>query len=218
MFVNWLSVFFGKMTIQGSSAHFFFLIGLFAFWFWVEWTVYIIWIITLCHIFCKYFLPFCMLSFTFLIILQKLLSLIRAHLFISAFIYIFFALRYQSKKMLLWLMSENDLPIFFSKRFMVSCLIPRSLNNFNFIFAYSVSECLNFILLHVAIQLFWASLVAQTEKNLQKTWVRSLGWEDPLEEGVATHFNIVAWRIPMDIGAWRATVHDVAKSWTQPRD
>ena len=34
-----------------------------------------------------------------------------------------------------------------------------------------------------------------------------LGWEDPLEEGMATHSNIFAWRIPMDKGAWRATVH-----------
>ena len=45
----------------------------------------------------------------------------------------------------------------------------------------------------------WASLVAQTVKNLpamQETWVRSLGWDDPLEEGMATHSSILAWRIP----------------------
>ena len=50
-----------------------------------------------------------------------------------------------------------------------------------------------------------ASLVAQTVKNLpamQETWVRSLGWEDPLEEGMATQSSILAWRIPMDRGAW----------------
>ena len=44
-----------------------------------------------------------------------------------------------------------------------------------------------------------ASLVAQMVKNLsaiQETWVRSLGWEDPLEEGMATHSSILAWRIP----------------------
>ena len=43
-----------------------------------------------------------------------------------------------------------------------------------------------------------ASLVAQTEKNLlamQETWVRSLGWEDPIEKGMATHSSIPAWRI-----------------------
>ena len=56
----------------------------------------------------------------------------------------------------------------------------------------------------------WASLVAQLVKNppaMQKTWVQSLGWDDPLEEGMATHSSILAWRIPMDRGAWRATVH-----------
>ena len=63
----------------------------------------------------------------------------------------------------------------------------------------------------------WASLVAQTVKNppaIWDTWVRPLGWEDPLEEGMATHSSILAWRIPMDREAWRATVHGVAKSWT----
>ena len=46
-----------------------------------------------------------------------------------------------------------------------------------------------------------ASLVAQTVKNLpvmQETWLQSLGWEDPLEKEMATHFTILAWRIPMD--------------------
>ena len=55
-----------------------------------------------------------------------------------------------------------------------------------------------------------ASLVAQTVKNLpavRETWVQSLGWEDPLEDGMATHSSILAWRIHMDRGAWRATVH-----------
>ena len=64
----------------------------------------------------------------------------------------------------------------------------------------------------------WASLVAQLVKNLsamQETWVRSLGWEDPLKEGIATHPSILAWRIPTDRGAWQVTVHGVAKSWTQ---
>ena len=45
----------------------------------------------------------------------------------------------------------------------------------------------------------WASLGAQTVKNppaMQETGVRSLGWEDPLEEEVATHSNVLAWRIP----------------------
>ena len=42
--------------------------------------------------------------------------------------------------------------------------------------------------------------------------VPSLGQEDPLEEGMATHSSTLAWRIPMDRGAWRATVHRVIKS------
>ena len=47
-----------------------------------------------------------------------------------------------------------------------------------------------------------------------ETQVLSLGWEDPLEEGIATHFSILARKIPMDRGAWWATVHSVSKSLT----
>ena len=67
------------------------------------------------------------------------------------------------------------------------------------------------------LQYSWASLVAQTVKNpptMQETWVWSLGWEDPLEEGMATHSSILVWRIPMDRGAWRVIVHGVANSRT----
>ena len=46
----------------------------------------------------------------------------------------------------------------------------------------------------------------------------SLGWEDSLEKEMATHSSILAWRIPMDREAWRATVHEVKKSWTQLSD
>ena len=55
----------------------------------------------------------------------------------------------------------------------------------------------------------WAFLVAQTVKNLpavQEACIRSLGREDPLEEGMAAHSSILAWRIPMERGAWWATV------------
>ena len=48
----------------------------------------------------------------------------------------------------------------------------------------------------------WASLVAQLVKNIpavQETWVRFLGWEDPLEKGKATHSSILAWRISWTI-------------------
>ena len=71
------------------------------------------------------------------------------------------------------------------------------------------------------LQYSWASLVAQLVKNLLtmwKTWVQSLGWEDPLEVGMATHSSVLAWRIPMDKGAWRAAVHRVTKSRTQVSD
>ena len=47
-----------------------------------------------------------------------------------------------------------------------------------------------------------ASLVAQMVKNLpamRETWVRSVGWEDPLEKGKATHCSIMAWRIPQTV-------------------
>ena len=52
------------------------------------------------------------------------------------------------------------------------------------------------------LQYSWASLVAQLVKNppaVRETWVRSLGWEDPLEKGKATHSSILAWRIPWTV-------------------
>ena len=71
------------------------------------------------------------------------------------------------------------------------------------------------------LQYSWASLVAQMVKNppaMGETQVQFLGQEDPLEEGMATHSRILAWRIPMDRGAWWAAVHGVAKGWTQLSD
>ena len=59
--------------------------------------------------------------------------------------------------------------------------------------------------------------MAQMVKNLpavRETWVGNLDWKDPLEEGTATHFSILPWRIPMDRAAWRATIHGFTKSWT----
>ena len=68
-----------------------------------------------------------------------------------------------------------------------------------------------------SLQFSWAPLVAWMVKNplaMWETWVHSLGWEDPLEEGMATHSSILAWRIPMEREAWRATVHGATNSRT----
>ena len=67
----------------------------------------------------------------------------------------------------------------------------------------------------------WASLVAQIVNSapaMQKNWVPSLGWEDLLEERMATHSSTVAWRMSTDRRAWQATVHGVAKRWTRLSD
>ena len=68
-----------------------------------------------------------------------------------------------------------------------------------------------------AKQIFRASQVELVLKNLPANagdmWVPSLGQDDPLEEGMATHSSILAWKNPMDREALWATVHRVAKSW-----
>ena len=46
---------------------------------------------------------------------------------------------------------------------------------------------------------------------MQETWVLSLSWEDPLKEGMATRSSSLAWRIPIDRGAWPATVHGITE-------
>ena len=64
-------------------------------------------------------------------------------------------------------------------------------------------------------------LVAQMVKNphaTRKSWVRPLGWEDALEEGMAADSSILAWRIPKDRGALCATVPGITKSWIQLSD
>ena len=70
------------------------------------------------------------------------------------------------------------------------------------------------ILIQCNLMIFMGFPVAQMVKNapaMQETWVRSLGWEDPLEKGMATHSNVTAWRIYMDRGAWWVTVHGVTE-------
>ena len=62
-----------------------------------------------------------------------------------------------------------------------------------------------------------ASPVAQTVTILPAMWeaqVLSLDWEDPLEKGMATHSNILAWGNPMDRGAWQTTIYRIAQSRT----
>ena len=74
--------------------------------------------------------------------------------------------------------------------------------------------CKPCIPIRTAALLKWASLAAPLVKNppaMQDTQVQSLGGEDPLEKGMATHSSILAWKIR---GAWWATVHGVAKSQT----
>ena len=63
------------------------------------------------------------------------------------------------------------------------------------------------------LQYSWASLVTELVKNppaMRETWVQSMGWEDPLERGKATHSSILAKRIPWTV----CVAHEVAKSWT----
>ena len=54
-------------------------------------------------------------------------------------------------------------------------------------------------------------------QGIQETQIQSLSWEDPLEEGKATHSNILAWKIPRDRGACSATIHGVTESDTTER-
>ena len=68
------------------------------------------------------------------------------------------------------------------------------------------------------IMCFPGSSAVKNPPAMQETLVRFLVWEDPLEEGMATRPSILAWRIPVDRGAWRATVHRVANSQIQLSD
>ena len=70
-----------------------------------------------------------------------------------------------------------------------------------------------------SLQYSWASLMAQTVKNtpaLQETWVPSLGWEDPLEQGKATHSSVLTWKIPWTEEPARLhTIHGIAEGGTR---
>ena len=111
-----------------------------------------------------------------------------------------------------------------SKQFML-CKLPRLHRSYSSLLSYQERihrqwqwvECVP-IKVYFYLWLSFASLlVTQTVKNppaMQETWYRSLGWEDPLEEGMVTYSSIPAWRITVDRGAWQATVHGVAKNQT----
>ena len=58
---------------------------------------------------------------------------------------------------------------------------------------------------------FSAAQPVKNQPTMRETWVQSLGCEDPLEEGMATHSSILAWRITMDGGVWQAAVHGVTE-------
>ena len=59
------------------------------------------------------------------------------------------------------------------------------------------------------------ALLVNNPPTMRETWVLSLGWEDPLEEGMATHSSMLSWKTPMDTGDWWATGRGDAKSRTQ---
>ena len=65
--------------------------------------------------------------------------------------------------------------------------------------AGEAKKILRHVKIGTKIHNIWASLVAQTEESSYN--VGHLDWKDPLEEGMVTHYNILAWRIPMDRGA-----------------
>ena len=79
-------------------------------------------------------------------------------------------------------------------------LITKRRKMWNILFP-QIRKDINKIILLIKYARNWASLVAQMVKNLsamRETWIGSLGWEDPLEEGMAAHSSILAWRIPRD--------------------
>ena len=123
--------------------------------FWVVWALYIFWLLTpsstaqFVNIF-SHSVGCLFILLTVFFGMQKFLNLIRFHLLIFAFIS--FALGDWSKKILLRFISENVLPMFSFRSFMVSCLIFRSLSYFEFIFVYGVRECSNFIDLHASVR------------------------------------------------------------------
>ena len=80
-------------------------------------------------------------------------------------------------------------------------------------------QTMDLLLINSCLPFLWASLVTQTVKNplhVGESWVRSLGWKDPLEKGMATYSSRTAWRIPWteEPGRLRSTwLHRVRHDW-----
>ena len=123
-----------------------FLIWLLVFWYWGEWAFCTFWRLVSygSHPLQLFFPILCYLLF----VVQKAINLIRS-------LFFFFILPWEPdirKHWYLLLMSENVLPMFFSKSCIVSCFKFKSLSHFEFIFVYDVRVCSNFIDLHVTVQ------------------------------------------------------------------
>ena len=67
---------------------------------------------------------------------------------------------------------------------------------------------------HIFIHVFPSGSAVKNPPAVLEMWTLSLGRKDPLEKEMATHSSILVWKNPMNRGAWQATVHKVAKSWT----
>ena len=76
-------------------------------------------------------------------------------------------------------------------------------------------DIINLYILSKVIDSFPGGSEVKNQPAMQEMQVCCLGQQDPLEEGMTTHFSVFAWRIPMDRGAWWGTVHKVTKSYTR---
>ena len=83
------------------------------------------------------------------------------------------------------------------------------------IYIFSNFSICKTILLTMVLPWWLSSKQSVCMRETQKMWVPYLGWEDPLEEGTATHSRILAWIIPLDRGGWWAIVHSIIQSWAR---